>query len=267
MYKKIIIPALAIGVLFVIAFVSLSNGKINQNKNELSNVIESETSIVNNYDPIIVLELFTSQGCSSCPPADVLLNKVKKQYPNEVFALSYHVDYWNYIGWRDPFSKSSFTQKQRSYNRKFRYRSNYTPQLVVNGKEHFVGSSNSKLNYKISEYGKLQSANSIKIANAEKNDTAIDFSYTIDGEITDKQLRVVLVLDERVTAVKRGENRNRTLKNSNIVVAEKYLELNDASGVASIKIPSIVTKNEAVTLLLLTENEEADITGAAKKAI
>ncbi|WP_350288838.1 DUF1223 domain-containing protein [uncultured Croceitalea sp.] len=258
MYKKIIIPTLALVALFFIGFISLSNITPNYDKT---------TATIADFDPIIVLELFTSQGCSSCPPADVLLNKVKEQYPEKVFALSYHVDYWNYIGWEDPFSKAIFTKKQRYYNQKFSYRSNYTPQLVVNGQEHFVGSNGTKLATKISEYGKLQSANSIKLGKVSENATMVNFEYTIDGEIKDKQLRAVLVLDERTTSVKRGENRNRVLKNSNIVVAEKYIELNQDSGKGKIEIPAIVSAKDKITLLLLTENEVADITGAVKKAL
>jgi len=267
MYKKIIIPSLVVTALFVTAFMTLSNREVNTNVKEADNVLTKKTDLDFNYDPIIVLELFTSQGCSSCPPADVLLNKVKKQYPNEVYALSYHVDYWNYIGWDDPFSKSIYTKRQRNYNQKFRSRSNYTPQLVVNGKEHFVGSSSSKLTAKISEYGKLQSTNKVAISGVNKNEGVVNFTYNIEGEIADKQLRAVLVLNERTTSVKRGENRNRILKNSNIVVAEKYIDLSTANGKAAIKIPSIVSAKENITLLLLSENAIADITGAAKKAI
>ena len=255
MYKKIIIPTLALTALFFVAFMSLSHKKVKRS---------TSSDVVNSYEPVIVLELFTSQGCSSCPPADVLLNSAKEQYPEKVFALSYHVDYWNYIGWEDPFSKAAFTKKQRYYNQKFRYRSNYTPQLVVNGKEHFVGSDATKLSKKIAEYGKLQAANSIVISNVNQNGQTIDFNYKIDGKLAEKKLRAVLVLDERTTSVKRGENRNRVLKNANIVVAEKYIELNNTAGNNTITIPPIVAAKDKITLLLVTENEAADITGAAK---
>ena len=104
------------------------------------------------FKPIVVLELFTSQGCSSCPPADALLNEVKYKYSNnQVIALSYHVDYWNYIGWKDPFSKKEFSDKQRAYSSKFYSNSIYTPQIVVNGKEHFVGSKTAYYEFKIRE--------------------------------------------------------------------------------------------------------------------
>lgn len=258
MYKKIIIPALLLVGLFAMAFTGFSDKK---------EIAASEVAAIGDFEPIIVLELFTSQGCSSCPPADVLLDKVKQQYPNQVFALSYHVDYWNYIGWEDPFSDNKYTKKQRYYNQKFQSRSNYTPQLVVNGKEHFVGSNSSKLNFKIKEYGKLQSVNSIAVSKVKQDGRTVNFSYSIQGELEGKELRAVLVLDERTTSVKRGENRNRVLKNANIVVAEKYIELQKENGSNTIALPSIVSSDDKLTLLLLTENEVADITGAAKSKI
>ena len=89
----------------------------------------------------------------------------------------------------------------------------------------------------------------------------------VNTKIEDKTIRAVLVLNERTTEVKRGENRHRTLKNTNIVVAEKYLNDVKPKGFGSIEIPNLVGKNEALTLMLLVENEKVDITSAAKVAI
>lgn len=219
------------------------------------------------FPSVIVLELFTSQGCSSCPPADILLDKVKKQFKKEVFALSYHVDYWNYIGWEDPFSKAVYTQKQRKYNSKFNYHSNYTPQLVINGKEHFVGSSTSTMYGKIESYKKKKSSNQVSISTVQSKDGVIAFSYIISGDVSNRLLRAVLVLDEQTTKVKRGENRNRTLKNSNIVVAEKYFDLNASTGSGQIAIPSLAVGSDSMTLMLISENDVTDVTGAAKVKI
>ncbi|KKM61188.1 hypothetical protein LCGC14_1534190, partial [marine sediment metagenome] len=174
-----------------------------------------------NYLPIVVLELFTSQGCSSCPPADILLNSVKQKNENTVFALSYHIDYWNYIGWQDPFSNAKNTERQRKYNSKLKSRSNYTPELVVNGKEHFVGSNASLVAGAIQRFESLTPENEIVLSSVNGNSDSITFAYKIKGNFTDKNLRSVLVLDQRTTKVNRGENRNRSLTNSNIVVAVK----------------------------------------------
>ncbi len=216
------------------------------------------------YEPIVVLELFTSQGCSSCPPADWLLQKVKTQFPEEVFALSYHVDYWNYIGWKDPFSKAEFTKKQGAYTKKFNHYTDYTPQMVVNGKEHFVGSDALKLYASINKYAEETPPNKVRLKNVTPTTSEIKFDYTVSGDIEDKQLRLVLVLDERTTEVKRGENRNRTLKNSNIVVAEKYVPLQVRNGKTTVALPQIVSPSDKLSLVALVEADNMDITAATK---
>jgi hypothetical protein len=143
--------------------------------------LASFTNIVTkNGKAVVVLELFTSQGCSSCPSADVLLAKVGKDFENDqVFTLSYHVDYWNYIGWKDPFSKKEFTEKQRSYARKFRDNQIYTPAVIVNGQEHFVGSNRSKMYAKIKEYKNKSSQYDISLGAMKKVANTIQFEYTI----------------------------------------------------------------------------------------
>lgn len=91
----------------------------------------------------VILELFTSEGCSSCPPADALLAKLEQQQPvmnAEIIALEEHVDYWDHQGWIDPFSSSQWTQRQQNYAGEFGDHSVYTPELVVNGRAGFVGS-------------------------------------------------------------------------------------------------------------------------------
>lgn len=226
-------------------------------------VDESEEAV---YEPVVVLELFTSQGCSSCPSADLLLQKVKQKYADDVFALSYHVDYWNYIGWKDPFSKAEYAAKQREYNIKFRNRSNYTPQLVVNGKEHFVGSSSSKMYDRIQTYQGKKSKNAIRLSGVGVDTKKVSFTYDVQGSLQNKMLRTLLVIDERSTPVRRGENKNRTLQNSNIVVAEKSFLLEASSGAMKIAIPDTVSDADQLNLIVLVENTDYDITAAAKQS-
>src|SRR5205085_6783021 len=94
---------------------------------------------------LVVVELFTSQGCSSCPPADALISKLA-QNRGQVIPLAYHVDYWDRQGWRDPFSSSEWTARQMMYIRGFALNSAYTPQAVVNGTRQFVESSSTAMN-------------------------------------------------------------------------------------------------------------------------
>ena len=216
------------------------------------------------FEPVVVLELFTSQGCSSCPAADALLNSVKHNYSNNVIPLSYHVAYWNYIGWNDPFSNEDFTKKQREYNTKFFSGSLYTPQVVVNGSEHFVGSKKKTLTSKIKSYLNKTAENKVVLTATKNPQNYIDFSYSVEGDTTNKSLRIVLVIEERTTSVKRGENRNRILQNANVVVAEKYFDLDRASGTSRIIIPSLVNAGDNLRLVGIVETKKLDITGATQ---
>ncbi|WP_053002179.1 DUF1223 domain-containing protein [Kordia jejudonensis] len=229
------------------------------------------TSFMPNFEKnnaVVVLELFTSQGCSSCPSADTLLEKVGNEYKAEnVFTLSYHVDYWDYIGWKDPFSQQQFTQKQRAYARKFKDNRIYTPAVVVNGKEHFVGSNRAKMYAKIKKYQQNKVNHTISLGAIDQKSNSIKFSYTIDGDISNAKARVVLAIQERITEVKRGENARRTLKNNNIVVTENYLTEVKNTGNYTIQIPEIVTKNDKLSVFLILENRRKDILGAGKKVL
>ncbi len=256
--KKLILPVLFSAVLMLMAFkeYKMSNAVIQND-----NIMTSEPA-----NGLVVLELFTSQGCSSCPPADVLLKDVQKLYPDNVLALSYHVDYWNYIGWEDPFSSSDYTQKQRNYNVKFRSRSNYTPQLVINGKEHLVGSHRAKIISKIDSYKKLGLKNLVHFQGKRTDDKFL-FNYDISGDLKEKKLRIVTVLNERITTVERGENRNRSLKNSNIVVGEKSIPLSTGKGDGFVSIPALATSKDKVSIFLLVQDANLEITGASKLTV
>ena len=100
--------------------------------------------LANSGTPVLV-ELFTSEGCSSCPPADRLLRALETQRIEgaDVIVMSEHVDYWDYLGWRDPFSSAQFSKRQQDYGRLFHNNGVYTPQMVVNGRVEFVGNDGS----------------------------------------------------------------------------------------------------------------------------
>lgn len=224
--------------------------------------------ITEKHKAVVVLELFTSQGCSSCPSADILLDKVGKEYAEaNVFTLSYHVDYWDYIGWKDPFSQNKFTEKQRSYAQKFNDNRIYTPAVIVNGKEHFVGSDRSKMYSKIKEYKGGTSNYTISLGAMKQTANNIQFNYKIDGDLSKTKARVVLAIQERTTEVKRGENARKTLKNNNIVVSENYLTKVNKTGDYTIKVPEIVNENDKLTVLLILENENLDILSAGKENV
>ena len=164
-----------------------------------------------------VVELFTSEGCSSCPAADEVIIELSKEFSNKVYFLGYHVDYWNYLGWKDEFSSKSFTDRQSRYANKFNLSSIYTPQVVVNGKKEFVGSDEDKLRQTINNELRSNPAITIELSAKSDKDNKIEVTYSITSNETNKQLMIALVQLMATTNVKRGENRGHALKHINIV--------------------------------------------------
>jgi len=165
----------------------------------------------------VVVELFTSQGCSSCPPADAYLAELAAR--PDILALSLHVDYWNGLGWRDPFSSAEITDRQRDYVRTLHGRYVYTPQMVIGGRTHAVGSDRAKV---------------AALINAPRPDSAYAPSFTLSpagpaapaaldiaiGEasfIGRATVWLVAFDNHHSTKVASGENSGRTLAYSNVV--------------------------------------------------
>ncbi|AFL82273.1 uncharacterized secreted protein [Aequorivita sublithincola DSM 14238] len=229
--------------------------------------VEKNTKISGNK-PFAIVQLFTSQGCSSCPSADVLLEKVEKEYEGKnVFVLSYHVDYWNRLGWKDVFSKKDFSDMQYSYSGKFGGSNVYTPQAVVNGDVHFVGSSEAKMNGYLSKFLKLNAENTILLSNVKQNGDQITFNYKIEGTISGKDLKVALAIEKKETNVKRGENSGRKLSSVNIVVEQLEIPLTETEGRGSIIIPGLVENGDPLTLIGFTQSKNFDITAATQQKI
>lgn len=215
--------------------------------------------------PLVVLELYTSQGCSSCPPADEVLAELKKTQSNTIIPLSYHVDYWDYIGWKDPFASPEFTKKQRAYNYKFASNSIYTPQLVINGKEHIVGSRRRLVYQKVKQYSQQKDAtHTIQLHDVKRSPKQITVDYNIDGKNEHNIVRLLLVIDERTTSVQRGENSNRTLTNSNIVISETLRKPSSETTSVSIPIPKLVTSKDKLRLVVLIQQTDLSIVGGTQ---
>lgn len=169
--------------------------------------------------PLVVVELFTSQGCSSCPPAEAYLGELAER--DDVLALEYHVDYWDYIGWKDPFADPAFTERQRQYNHRLGSRYNYTPQMVIDGRDHEVGSRRSAVDARIEAAGMkrmMSDAEPPTLAMAPTSDGGL--TVRLDGAPPEPgAYRVLLVgFDQRhETDVSRGENTGKRLVNAHVV--------------------------------------------------
>ncbi|AXT55581.1 DUF1223 domain-containing protein [Aquimarina sp. MMG015] len=228
----------------------------------LTLIITTVVQAQSDNNSIVVMELFTSQGCSSCPPADELLDMINEKYENDnVFVLSYHVDYWNRLGWKDPFSTEAFSDYQRDYAQQFNSRSIYTPQLVVNGSEHFTGSNSSKALAAIRNYSKSKTTNVIKFTNVERDTNTLKIDYGVQGDSFD-QVTFALVVSERTTEIGRGENRNRSLKNTNIVASR--LVKQDISGSVTLSIPDWIADKDELSVIAYTQDNKLATTGAAR---
>jgi len=160
----------------------------------------------------VVVELFTSQGCSSCPPADALLGELVGQ-PN-ILALSFHVDYWDYIGWKDPFASAQYTNRQREYAATLGLRYVYTPQIVVDGRHDVVGSHRREVTRAIQQAGETVPVVKVTLESAEGGRAVLSAGSAPAGGAT---VWLVTFDDGHSTPVERGENRGRDLRNSNVV--------------------------------------------------
>jgi hypothetical protein len=194
---------------------------------------EAAMELMTDPNPVVI-ELYTSQGCSSCPPADDYLGELAQR--RDVLALAFHVDYWNYIGWQDPFSSAAATDRQRDYGRFLNLRAIYTPQMVIDGTVHEVGSDRGAVARAIGS-----AAHDPKVPVTLLNDER-GFRVRIGDGAPAAPAHVWLIEydPEAVTEVLRGENAGETLVEYNIVRAWRAIGTWDGSAV-EIALPAAET--------------------------
>jgi hypothetical protein len=202
---------------------------------ELSGAQTPKTEI----NSFAVVELFTSEGCNTCPPADKLLSEIiadARKNKKPVFAMEFHVDIWNRLGWKDPYSKPQFTFRQKNYSDALGEMEVYTPQVFVNGNKPSVGSDKKKLLNEIDRELKTASAIILKLS---KNSLGTPDTLLIDYESskTDKNMNIYVALVQRglVSKVSKGENSGKTLIHDNVVRVLANAPLLSQKG--TIKIP------------------------------
>jgi len=169
-------------------------------------------------------ELFTSEGCSSCPPADALFTQLAER--EGVIALAFHVDYWNYLGWSDPYSQEVFSERQRTYAGVLDGRV-YTPELVVNGEVGLVGSQRRQVEAAIEEA--LRRTSSVDVVLTVRSDGNVLLADCVLTKAPpDAVLHLAVVERSASQSVSRGENRGRTLSHTNVVRVFKRCRLRRA---------------------------------------
>jgi len=214
----------------------------------------------------IVVELFTSEGCSSCPPADALLSQLSKQRNStsvELILLEEHVEYWNGQGWNDRFSAPTFTQRQYEYQKQFHLASAYTPQVVIDGHLQTSGGDATAIQQRLAEAARAQ-----KSATVALNFVSPDKLQITATDASNAKLRVLLAVteDNLTTKVGGGENGGRVLKHDAVVRELRSLgTLSNGRFEKTVNVPDRSDwKKDDLRAIVLVQNESDDsIRGAA----
>jgi hypothetical protein len=190
----------------------------------------------------VLVELFTSEGCSSCPPADALLKQVNgtRTHGGElIVGISEHVTYWNSLGWQDPFSSSLFTDRQNAYSERFHLEGPYTPQMVINGAEQIVGSDRTALARAVRAQEDQHAQLSLRILSMSLTHNTLTVNLSSSGELPPHGADLIAVLtdDSDQSNVLRGENSGRDLVH--VAVARSFTRVArvQATGEKTIEVP------------------------------
>jgi hypothetical protein len=205
--------------------------------------------------PAAVVELFTSQGCASCPPADALLTELAGR--DDVVALAYHVDYWDYMGWPDTFGAEANSNRQRAYASRWGSSRIYTPQMIVNGETGVVGSKRHEVTKALAE-----AALSLPVALSVE---AGVLSVSIEGQagLEEAMIWLVTYLDAAEIAIERGENEGRSILYSHVVTGRQALGVWEPGSGAQIRIPvAEILADRAKGVAVIVQQEENGLPGA-----
>lgn len=212
------------------------------------------------YSPKSVVELFTSQGCHSCPPADDFLATIAND--KNYLALAFHVDYWDRLGWKDTFASQEFTQRQWNYAHAMMERSVYTPQAVINGRDHAVGSKGPLIVATAKDFAKTDKGLTVPITVIEK-DGKIVVSIKAESNKDDATLYAVYFEPTATVKIERGELAGKTLRYSNIVRKVEMLGMTGANGIQTeFSISDLKAKGFPGCALILQQKDEGNNPGA-----
>lgn len=238
-------------LLFALAFSITAFGQSTTNKNTKKG--------------FAVLELFTSEGCSSCPPADELMGKIQNEFKDKpVYVLSYHVDYWDDLGWKDIFSNADFTKRQYEYGRWLKKEPIYTPQVILNGKADYIGSQEKLLRGGITKALSKPSLVNFDIS-AQQLKSGVVVNYKVLGNSKSTRLMVALVQKSARSTVKRGENEGKLLSHYQIVRNLIFQKLAvDEKGSLNVYFPKNFDSRNGEIIGFIQDNNTGAILGAAR---
>ncbi|WP_287464308.1 MULTISPECIES: DUF1223 domain-containing protein [unclassified Thalassospira] len=204
--------------------------------------------------PHAVIELYTSQGCNSCPPADRVLYQINQEH-TDLLALSYHVDYWNYLGWTDPFSDSRYSDRQRDYANRMRERYVYTPQVIINGDNVVQATAKRRIESTADSLPGLKDISAITLASDSTDlptrGTVALRNLTMPGSGNAHRIWIIGFDREHQRDVLSGENAGKRLVHANVV--REMIDLGPWDG-SSKDIPFAMTKACDGGIAVLVQN-------------
>jgi hypothetical protein len=198
-------------------------------------------------DNPIVVELYTSQGCSSCPPADAILHELAKR--DDVIALALHVDYWDYIGWKDPFGNPAHAERQRAYAAEGHRRSVYTPEMIVHGQTDIIGTKPMDLAKAIAEHSAR--APTVDVDLTRNGDVLTIEGAVLTKDVGEMTVHMLRYTPEQTTMIKRGENAGKTLSYANVV--EGWIVLGVWDGTEQLRMTTDISGNKPAVVIIQSQ--------------
>jgi hypothetical protein len=205
----------------------------------------------------VVVELYTSQGCSSCPPADALLAELAKR--DDVIPLALHVDYWDYIGWKDEHASPQFTMRQKAYARAAGHRTIYTPQMIVGGRDHVVGYKPMQLAQLISDH--QDASRTVEVSATRQGNSVVIRARAVTKGTGMMMVHLVRYTPSDTVQIGRGENAGKTITYTNIVTG--WTDLGGWNGAAPLEMRAEI-KGDAPAVVLLQKTGHGPIVAAAR---
>jgi hypothetical protein len=204
----------------------------------------------------VVVELFTSQGCSACPPADEMLAHLGER--DNVIALALHVDYWDYIGWKDKFAHAAFTKRQKGYARAFGSRTIYTPQMVINGSKDVVGNRPMDVTDMVQDFSRKGMLVSLDLS---RSGGSLSISAPAHQGMQNADVILVRYTPKQTVTIQRGENAGKSLNYSHIVT--EWTDIGDWNGSAPLS-QKVTLEGGAPVVILVQAKNHGPILAAAR---
>lgn len=224
--------------------------------------LAGETDTVKQFS---VLELYTSEGCSSCPPAERLMPLLAKKYGDKLYILEFHVDYWDRLGWKDKYSNNEYSNRQKSYTPIFNTNSVYTPQAIINGRTHLSGNSKDAIENILNVEAFARKSVPQIILTAQKTG-ASEVTVTFNTTLTDSELiYIALVQKEASTQVRAGENKGKLVRHSHIV--RDFQMAMFEQGEKKLTIPDDITEYDCYVVAYIQDTTNMHIANAEKVKI